>query len=71
MILADDSGEHRSKEIPGFTKDHDISRLVYYEEIPSQLDAIAREKQIKSWTRMKRLALIETRNPDWKDLTPH
>jgi putative endonuclease len=61
--------EHRSKEIPGYTKEHDITRLVYYETIAGPLNAIGREKQIKSWTRAKRLTLIEQHNPGWRDLS--
>jgi putative endonuclease len=62
--------EQSWKEMSGYTKDHDITRLVYYEGILGPLSAIAREKQIKSWTRKKRIALIESGNPEWKDLSP-
>jgi putative endonuclease len=52
----------------GFTKDYDCKLLVYYEQYDSMEAAILREKQIKSWSRKKKLALIEKDNPDWKDL---
>jgi putative endonuclease len=60
--------EHLSKTIEGY-KDHDITRLAYFEEVAGPLAAIEREKQIKSWNRMKRIGLIESRNPQWRDLS--
>ena len=60
--------QHKSGEIDGFTKRYNIDRLVYYEIFHQVGNAIAREKQIKSWTRAKRLALIKTKNPTWQDL---
>jgi hypothetical protein len=60
--------QHKSGEIDGFTKRYYINRLVYYEMFHQVGAAIAREKQIKSWTRAKRLALIATKNPTWQDL---
>lgn len=60
--------QHKSGEIDGFTKRYNIERLVYYEIFHQVGNAIAREKQIKSWTRAKRLALIKTKNPTWQDL---
>jgi putative endonuclease len=60
--------QHKSGEIEGFTKKYHISRLVYYESFKYVNNAIAREKQIKAWTRAKRLALIKTMNPTWQDL---
>ena len=61
--------EHKHKLVEGFTKKYNITKLVYYEEINSILDAIAREKQIKGWLRVKKIALIESANPQWKDLS--
>ena len=61
--------QHRDGLIPGFTKRYRIHRLVYYEVFGEISAAIAREKQVKHWDRQKRLALIETQNPTWKDLT--
>ncbi len=60
--------EHREKLVAGFTKQYSITRLVYYEVVPDVRDAIAREKQIKSWRRSKKLALIRGMNPQWRDL---
>ena len=51
--------EHRRKLVPGFTARYNINRLVYFEVFHDALDAIAREKQIKGWNRMKKVALIE------------
>ena len=61
--------EHRSHLDPSsFTSRYNIDKLVYFEETPSCEAAIAREKQIKSWSRKKKNLLIEKRNPNWKDL---
>jgi putative endonuclease len=60
--------QHKAGEIEGFTKKYQINRLVYYETFKYVNNAIAREKQIKAWTRSKRLALIKTMNPTWQDL---
>ena len=61
--------EHKNKLIPGFTKNYSIDILVYYESTSDVLSAIAREKQIKGWVRSKKVSLIESINPDWKDLS--
>jgi putative endonuclease len=61
--------QHQEKIIPGFTKRYNIDRLVYYESYNNVRDAIAREKQIKGWLRAKKIALIESMNPSWKDLS--
>jgi putative endonuclease len=60
--------EHRSGTIEGFTKRYNINRLVYYETFKYIGNAIAREKQVKAWTRAKRIALIKSMNPAWQDL---
>jgi putative endonuclease len=60
--------QHKSGEIEGFTKRYHINRLVYYEAFKYVNSAIARKKQIKAWTRAKRLALIKSENPSWQDL---
>ncbi len=60
--------EHKSGEINGFTKRYRIDRLVYYERFRYVSNCIAREKQIKSWSRAKKLQLIHTSNPTWEDL---
>jgi putative endonuclease len=60
--------QHRAKLIEGFTKRYNITQLVYVESTSDIRAAIAREKQIKSWTRQKKIELIESLNPDWADL---
>ncbi len=60
--------EHRAKMIEGFTKRYNVTWLLYYEEIPDPESAIAREKQIKSWSRAKKEELIARTNPLWVDL---
>ncbi|MGH9578202.1 MAG: hypothetical protein ACRD3R_12260, partial [Terriglobales bacterium] len=55
-------------EIKGFTKRYKITRLVYHEPFRYSNNCIAREKQVKAWTRAKRVALIESVNPTWEDL---
>ena len=61
--------EHRQGKC-GFTAKYRINRLVYYETTNDVMTAIEREKQIKSWTRAKRIALITSMNPGWDDLSP-
>jgi len=61
--------EHRKKLVPGFTSRYNFHRLVYYEEVEGPLEAIAREKEIKGWRRSKKVALIESVNPNWEDLS--
>src|SRR5712692_2606159 len=61
--------EHREGLEQGFTSRYRIHRLVYVESFRDVRTAIAREKQIKSWGRTKRVALIEARNPTWEDLS--
>ena len=61
--------EHKEKLIPGFTSKYNITRLVYFESYEDVHKAIEREKEIKSWTRAKRVALIERKNPKWDDLS--
>ena len=61
--------EHKSKLIEGFTSKYSIHTLVYYESTSNVHTALAREKQIKGWLRSKKLALIESMNPEWKDLS--
>ena len=60
--------EHKEKLVSGFTKKYQVSKLIYYEEFDSPADAIAREKQIKGGSRLKKLALINAVNPDRNDL---
>jgi len=61
--------EHKNKLVSGFTKNYNIQYLVYYECTSSIYSAIEREKQIKGWLRARKIALIDSMNPEWKDLS--
>ena len=61
--------EHKHKLVKGFTKKYNIDKLVYFEVFNNVDDAIRREKQIKGWLRKKKITLIESINPQWKDLS--
>ena len=61
--------EHKQKLIPGFTQKYNITKLVFYEDTSDVTAAIEREKQIKGWLRSKKIALIESMNPHWEDLS--
>jgi putative endonuclease len=60
--------EHKFKRIPGFTEKYNLFKLVYFEAFGDIRDAIRREKEIKGWLRSKKVVLIESVNPQWKDL---
>ena len=60
--------EHREGLGSAFVSKYAIHRLVHVECAPTPRDAIAREKQLKRWSRKKKIALIEESNPDWLDL---
>ncbi len=60
--------EHKEKKKKGFTSRYNAIKLVYYEIFATAYDAIAREKQIKAGSRKKKLDLINSVNPEWKDL---
>ena len=62
--------EHREGLADGFTKKYNITKLVYYEAADTIESAIAREKQIKAGSRRKKIALIMSINPTFKDLYP-
>ena len=66
--LARRINEHKRGLIPGFTSRYRVTRLMYFEEFADVRVAIAREKEIKGWVRMRKLRLIEERNPTWADL---
>jgi putative endonuclease len=68
--LARRISEHRTGEILGFTADFRCRKLLCYEHCTDVLGAIAREKQLKNWSRKKKVALIATMNPRWNDLAP-
>jgi len=61
--------QHKAKLIPGFTAKYNIDRLVYFERTRDARGAIAREKQIKGWLRAKKVALVDSVNPHWLDLS--
>ena len=61
--------EHRTKAVPGFTSRYRITQLVYFESTSDVRAALAREKEIKGWLRRKNIALIESANPRWQDLS--
>ena len=61
--------EHRDKRLTGFASKYSLTRLVYCEGISDIVEAITREKQIKGWTRAKKIALIEAANRHWADLS--
>jgi putative endonuclease len=61
--------EHKHKLVRGFTAKYDVDRLLYFEPTSNVLAAIAREKEIKGWRRSRKVALIESINPSWQDLS--
>jgi putative endonuclease len=61
--------EHRERRVPGFSARHNARELVHFEVFHDVRTAIAREKQIKGWLRGKKIALIESANPRWRDLS--
>ena len=61
--------EHKNKLVKGFTEKYNVNKLVYYDSTTDVEAAIAREKQIKGWTRHKKNGLIESINPQWNDLS--
>jgi putative endonuclease len=60
--------EHKEHIVQGFTKQHDVTNLVWYECHDSIVAAITREKQIKEWRRDWKVNLIQAMNPEWRDL---
>jgi len=61
--------EHKNKLLDGFTKKYNINKLVYFEETNDIKIAIAREKQLKGYTRLKKENLIASQNIKWNDLS--
>jgi putative endonuclease len=61
--------EHKNKLAEGFTSKYGVDRLVYFEQFNDVKLAIARETELKKWRREKKIALIESVNPDWDDIT--
>jgi putative endonuclease len=67
--LARRISEHKGKFVPGLTRTHGVTLLVYFEEYPSILAAREREAVFKRWRRQWKFDLIETLNPEWRDLS--
>jgi len=61
--------EHKNKIVNGFSKKYNMNKLVYYEVFETPIEAISVEKKIKGWLRIKKIKLIESINPEWKDLS--
>ena len=62
-------GQHRADVYDGFSKQYRCHRLVYFEQYEDVYRAIAREKQMKRWSRAKKIALLSEVNPGWADLS--
>ena len=60
--------EHKNKLVEGFTEKYNVDKLVYYELFNDPINAITREKQLKGYSRKKKVELINSFNPEWKDL---
>ena len=63
------AAEHQAKTYGGFTARYNVDEIVYFEETADVREAITREKQIKGWSRRKKIALVESFNPGWADLS--
>ena len=61
--------EHKNKLVKGFTQKYNIDKLVFYEIFSNPRNAIEAEKRIKAWTRKKRIELIKSKNPEFKEST--
>ena len=61
--------EHKNKLIPGFSSRYNLNKLVFFEAFNTPEEAIAAEKKIKGWLRIKKIQLIESINPGWNDLS--
>ena len=62
--------EHKSGFVPGFSRQYQVKRLVWFQQCDSMISAIQREKQMKAWKRHWKIQLIEQANPYWNDLYP-
>lgn len=61
--------EHKTEVNKSFSRKYKTHKLVYYEEYNHPQEAILREKQIKGFLRIKKIELVDSMNPDWKDLS--
>ena len=62
--------QHRHASIHAFTKKYNINKLIYIEEFRSIIEALDREKQLKNWSRKKKISLIKSINPKFEELIP-
>jgi putative endonuclease len=60
---------HKDKSVTGFSQKYNLDKLVYFELLDGMYDAISREKQLKNWRRQWKIELIESFNPNWRDLS--
>lgn len=67
--LSNRAWQHKQKLIKGFTEKYNLTKLVRYEVFNNPYDAISREKQLKKWSKIKKIALISKLNPNLKDLS--
>ncbi len=67
--ISDRIYQHKMKVVEGFTKQYNIDKLVYYEALETPEDAILREKKLKGSSRARKIKLINSMNPEWKDLS--
>jgi len=68
--LAGRVAEHREDRLAGFTRDHGVHTLVWFEGCTDAEDARLRRKRIRRWRRSHKLRLVQTANPEWQDLYP-
>lgn len=61
--------QHKQHLVPGFTAKYNVDRLLYCESFNDAFSAIGREKQLKKWSRQKKINLIDSENPQWNDLS--
>jgi len=61
--------EHKNILVKGFSSRYNLTNLIYFEDTPDVITAIGREKRIKGWMRNKKIKLIESVNPEWKDIS--
>ena len=61
--------EHKTGEVKGFTSRYNLNRLVFWEETGDVMSALEREKPLKGWVRRRKVALIQSQNPRWLDLS--
>jgi putative endonuclease len=61
--------EHNTRQFAGFSANYNCNRLIFFEQYATPEAAISREKQLKGWTRAKKIALIEKTNSTWIDLS--